>query len=239
MSKRFMPGTMCFVVILAAACGGEESKAPTPRVTIQPAQGNLPQPAPVGAPAIGQPQPAPAQPVQPAPVVASANLSGQTLMRGGAPFITFTPMGPQWRATASGASVDFRKNGLTYEILSGGKVYRTKLDGEKIKVVGAAGELVLKLKMKPDKTKIYISDSDPTPWSVKPKDGRFKVRKGETEVGKVKLKPEKQEIQVRDSSEQTVCTMAGNQVLPAPSVCLMDNLSLEQQLIAFGLLSLL
>lgn len=242
MKKWLMPYTTCIIFIFTAACGGEETKTPQPGVTIQPAQGSpqaLGQPTQVGVPAAGQPQPTPAEPSRPAQVAASAHLSGRTLNRAGVPFITFTPMGSQWRAAASGADVDFRKNGLTYEILSGGKAYRTKIDGEKVKVVGASGNLILKLKMKSDKTKIYTTDADPTPWSVKPKEGRFKIKKGETDMGKVKFKPEKQQIEVRDSNEQIVCTMSGNQSLPAPSVCLMDNLSLEQQLIAFGLLSLL
>ena len=161
------------------------------------------------------------------------------LKRGAADWITLKSEGGVVKASSKSSAVTLTHAGTGFSLVSSSGAYRVKPEKEKYKIYGPRGTLLLKIKITPDKIKILRSEDDPEPWSVKTKKepGDLKVKRSETELGKVSFHREKSVIKVKDTTGSEVCSMAAATMTASPAVCLMNGLPEESAIIVFALLN--
>ncbi len=150
--------------------------------------------------------------------------------------------GEAWKAISRNLEVKIKKKGEAYIFKLDSERYKLKKSGPKYKLKTEDGTLVLKVKIatNPDKIKIYQTEDDPAPWSLKAKeDGKWKIKKGEELLGKIKFYMENGKVKVKDTSESEVCSAKAEKLLLAPAVCLFKGLDEKKQLFAFAILSLI
>lgn len=166
----------------------------------------------------------------------TANL---VLKRGATDWITLKNEGDVVTASSKSSSVTLTHAGTGFAITANSGAHRIKSEDGKYKIYGPGGALILKIKIAPDKIKILQSEDDPQPWSVKSKrgSGDLKVKRSETELGKVAFHPEKSLIKVKDTTGSEVCSMTATAMTASPAVCLMNGLPEESALMAFALLT--
>lgn len=163
------------------------------------------------------------------------------LKRGVSDWITLKNEGAVVTVSSPSSSVTLTHAGAGFAITAKSGVHRVKSETGKHKVYGPDGVLLLKIKITPDKIKILRSEDDPEPWSIKSKSGSgdLKVKRSETELGKIAFHPEKSLIKVKDTTGSEVCSMTATAITAAPAVCLMNGLPEESALMVFALLNAL
>ena len=152
-------------------------------------------------------------------------------------WLTFRVQDDGWKAEASGLTVRIKEKGskLEFKTSSAEYVMKEKEEG-KFKIYNPDESLLLKVKCDGEKCKVYQSEDDPEPWSIKAKDdNRFKVSKGEKELGQVKFYPDTLKVKVKDPSDVEICSMKSDRLRSAPAVILFTELSEEQKLLLFAL----
>lgn len=152
-------------------------------------------------------------------------------------WLTFREQDDGWKAEAPGLTVRVKEEGskLEFKTASAEYVMKEKEEG-KFKIYNPDGFLLLKVKCDGEKCKIYQSEEDPEPWEIKVKDeNRFKVEKGDKELGQVKFYPDTLKVKVKDTSDVEICSMKTDRLRSAPAVCLFNELPEEQKLILFAL----
>jgi hypothetical protein len=152
-------------------------------------------------------------------------------------WLIFREQDEGWKAEAPGLTVRIKEEGnkLEFKTSSAEYVMKEKEEG-KFKIYNPDGSLLLKVKCDGEKCKIYQSEEDPDPWEIKVKDeNRFKVEKGDKELGQVKFYPDTLKVKVKDPSNAELCSMKSDRLRSAPAVCLFNELPEEQKLILFAL----
>ena len=146
-----------------------------------------------------------------------------------------------WKATSPNITMKVMSTPDEYLLETPTTKYTAKFKGEKIKVYDAAETLRFVIKNTGDKIKVLQSEEDLNPWSLSVKDdgARYKVSKGEQEIGKVKWYADTSKVKVKDLDEEEVCVIRSDVMVPGAAVCLFDDLSEEDELLLFTLLSLL
>jgi len=160
------------------------------------------------------------------------------IKKGEEEWLTFREQDDGWKAEAPGLTLRVKEKGSKFEFKTSSTEYVMKETEEgKFKIYNPDDSLLFKVKCDGEKCKIYQSEDDPDPWSIKLKDDekRFKVSKGETELGQVKFYPDNLKIKVKDTSDVEICSMKAGRLRSGPAVCLLKELSEEQQLILFTL----
>ena len=125
--------------------------------------------------------------------------------------LTVKHSGSRWEMTDGGKTyaVEDTGNG-TYKFFEGGNQIAAGAfkEADKFKFKGGDGKLYLKLKFKnedgADKIKVSLTDDELEPWSLKFKEDKVKVMKGETELGKVKFYPDEKKLKAKDASDKEV-----------------------------------
>ncbi len=137
--------------------------------------------------------------------------------------VTITP-------DAKGFRFQFGKNG-----------FQLKIKDKSYKLYSPDGNLLFKIKQKEGKIKILRSEEDPSPWSLKPKEGKnsFKIKKGEQEIGKCAWYEDKKMIKVKNASGSVLCTAASPVLVMSPAVALFEGLSDRDRLLLFALLAMM
>jgi hypothetical protein len=168
-----------------------------------------------------------------------AGAASLVLKRGGVDWITLKKDGGVITVSAKSSSVTLKRAGSVFAITAKSGPHRVKSEEGKHKVYDPDGALLLKIKIAPDKIKILRSEDDPEPWSVKSKtsSGDLKVKRGETELGKIAFHPEKPLIKVKDTTGSEVCAMTATAITASAAVCLMDGLPEQSALMVFALLN--
>lgn len=168
-----------------------------------------------------------------------AGASNLVLKRGGVDWITLKNDGAVVTVSSKSSSVTLTSAGTGFAIIAKSGPHRVKSEDGKHKVYAPNGALLLKIKIAPDKIKILQSEDDPEPWSVKSKSGSgdMKVKRSETELGKIAFHLEKSLIKVKDTTGSEVCSMTATAITASPAVCLMSGLPEESALMAFALLN--
>lgn len=166
----------------------------------------------------------------------TANL---VLKRGSTDWITLKNESGVVKTSSKSSSVTLTHAEAGFAITANSGAHRVKSEGGKYKVYGPGGALLLKIKITPDKIKILRSEDDPEPWSIKSKrgSGDMKVKRSETELGKIAFHPEKSLIKVKDTTGSEVCSMTATAMTASPAVCLMNGLPEESALMVFALLN--
>lgn len=172
---------------------------------------------------------------------ASADAGATVLKRNGADWITLSDEGGIITASSKSSSIKLARAGAGFSITSKSGVYQVKPKEDKLKIYSPSGGLVLKIKITPEKIKVMRSEDDPEPWAIKSKagSGDLKVKRGETELGKVAFYPAKSEIKVKDMTGSEVCSMTATAISTPPAVCLMNGLPDESAVMVFALLNAL
>lgn len=116
--------------------------------------------------------------------------------------------------------------------------YVIKKKENKYKLYSPEGGMLMKVKVKPEKIKISIGEEDPNPWSLKPDDDKvkFKVKKGDTKIGKVHFYYENNKIKVKKEDGTVCCTMKSDRLRAAAVVCMLDELNEIEKLLLFSML---
>jgi hypothetical protein len=160
------------------------------------------------------------------------------LKRNGSDWITLHEDGGVIIASSKSSSIKLVRAGSGFSITSKSGVCQVKAKEDKLKIYGPSGGMLLKIKITPEKIKVMRTEDDPEPWSIKSKSsGDLKVKRGETELGKVAFYPSKAEIKVKDMIGSEVCSMAATAISTAPAVCLMNGLPDESAVMVFALLN--
>lgn len=161
------------------------------------------------------------------------------LKRGSTDWITLKKDGGVVQASSKASAVTLTHAGTGFSLISSSGSHRVKSENGKYKIYGPRGALLLKIKIASDKIKILRSEDDPEPWSVKSKSGAedLKVKRGETELGKVAFHVEKSLIKVKDTTGAETCSMTATAMTASPAVCLMNGLPEESAIIVFALLN--
>lgn len=169
----------------------------------------------------------------------AADSPNLVLKRGSVDWITLKREGAAVTVSSKASSITLTRTGAGFAITAKSGPSRVKSEDGKYKVYAPNGALRLKIKVTPDKIKILQSEDDPEPWSIKSKSGSadLKVKRGETELGKIAFHPEKSLIKVKDTTGSEVCSMTATAVMVSPAVCLMNGLPEESALMAFALLT--
>ncbi|MBF0293385.1 MAG: hypothetical protein HQK86_14645 [Nitrospinae bacterium] len=169
----------------------------------------------------------------------AAEAPNLVLKRGGVDWITLTKEGAAVMVSSKASSITLTRAGAGFAITAKSGPHRVKYEDGKHKVYGPNGALILKIKITQDKIKILRSEDDPEPWSIKSKSGSadLKVKRSETELGKIAFHPEKSLIKVKDMTGSEVCSMTSTAIMVSPAVCLMNGLPEESALMAFALLN--
>lgn len=169
----------------------------------------------------------------------AAEAPNLVLKRGGADWITLKKEGAAVTVSSKASSITLTRAGSGFAITAKSGPHRVKSEDGKHKVYAPNGALILKIKITPDKIKILRSEDDPEPWSIKSKSGSsdLKVKRSETELGKIVFHPEKSLIKVKDMTGSEVCSMTATSIMVSPAVCLMNGLPEESALMAFALLN--
>lgn len=169
----------------------------------------------------------------------AAETPNLVLKRGGADWITLKKEGAAITVSSKASSVTLTRAGAGFAITAKSGPHRVKSEDGKYKVYGPGGTLLLKIKVTPDKIKILRSEDDPEPWSIKSKNSSsdLKVKRSETELGKIVFHPEKSLIKVKDMTGSEICSMTSASIMASPAVCLMNGLPEESALMAFALLN--
>jgi hypothetical protein len=167
---------------------------------------------------------------------ATANL---VLKRGATDWITLKSEGGVVKASSKSFAVTLTHAETGFSLISSSGSHRVKSEDGKYKIYGPRGALLLKIKITPEKIKILQKEDDPEPWSVKSKrgSGDTKVKRSETELGKVSFHPGKSLIKVKDTTGSEVCSMTATAMTASPAVCLMNGLPEESALMVFALLN--
>jgi hypothetical protein len=171
----------------------------------------------------------------------AAGTANLVLKRGGVDWITLKTEGAAVTVSSKASSVTLTQAGTGFSLISSSGSHRVKSETGKYKIYGPDGALLLKIKITPDKIKILRSEDDPEPWSVKSKSGSgdLKVKRSETELGKIAFHPKKSLIKVKDTTGSEVCVMTATAITASPAVCLMNGLPEESALMVFALLNAL
>ncbi|OQY57983.1 MAG: hypothetical protein B6245_14240 [Desulfobacteraceae bacterium 4572_88] len=142
------------------------------------------------------------------------------------------------KAKSGSLSVRIRQNGDKAVLHVNGQRYAMKQKENKYKLRSPGGRVLLKVKVKPGKIRIYLNEDDLNSWSLKANDDRtrFKVRKGEKMVGKIKFYPEKKKVKVKKDDGGECCRVKTDRLRAAAVVCLMDELSEIERLLLFSIL---
>ncbi len=117
---------------------------------------------------------------------------------------------------------------------------QARIKESKIKIYGPDGKLRLKIKKEDDKIKILRSEEDPSAWSIrfKMENSSYKVKQGETEIGKAKFYADRKVIKVKDSSGKVLARMSSDKPRSAAAVALLTDLKGEERLVLYALLLL-
>lgn len=170
-----------------------------------------------------------------------AGASNLVLEREAGDWITLKTEGAVVTASSKSSSVTLSRAGAGFAMTAKSGPHRVKSETGKHKIYGPGGNLLLKIKVAPDKIKILRGEDGPEPWSVKSKSGSgdLKVKRGETELGEIAFHPEKSLVKVKDAAGSEVCSMTATAITAAPAVCLMSGLPEESALMVFALLNAL
>ncbi len=143
-----------------------------------------------------------------------------------------------WSASSPTLTVKVKVKEGKIKLTTSSGEYVAKLKGEKTKIYNPDESLRFVIKKTAEKIKVLQSDDDPNPWSLKVKDNnqRYKVSKGEKEIGKIKFYPDISKMKVKDHDDVEVCDMKMDKLLPGPAVCLFSGLSEEDKLLLFTVL---
>jgi len=171
----------------------------------------------------------------------AAGTANLVLKRGGVDWITLKTEGAAVTVSSKSSSITLTHAGAGFGIRAKSGACRVKSETGKHKIYGPDGALLLKIKITPDTIKILRSEDDPEPWSVKSKSGsgELKVKRSETELGKIAFHPEKSLIKVKDTIGSEVCSMTASAITASPAMCLMNGLPEESALMVFALLNAL
>lgn len=137
----------------------------------------------------------------------------------------------------SSASIRFGANTVEGKAKSGKRRYEmagkliavVKSDDGKFKLKDEAGELLWKVKIKPDKIKISDNEEGENAFSIKPKDDGFKVKRGDTELGKVKFYADEGRIKVKNAAGDEVYRGKASKASAAWGVLLLTDVPEAQR----------
>jgi hypothetical protein len=204
MSKRIIGVMVVLVLIGLAACklpdmGGKSKSGDNPAVSkdsVKPT-GDRPE-KPADKPAADKPADKPAA-------------AGEIKIVFNGATVTVKKSGSRWEMTDGGKTYTVEETGnSTYKFLENGDQVATGAfkEADKFKFKTSDGKLYMKLKFKNEdganKIKISLEDTELEPWSLKFKEDKVKVMKGDTELGKVKFYPEDNKLKAKDASEKEV-----------------------------------
>jgi hypothetical protein len=142
-------------------------------------------------------------------------------------------------ASGSSASIRFGDTTVAGKAKSGKRRYETggklvasvKSGDGKFKLKDEAGKLLWKVKLKPDKIKISDNEEGDNAYSIKPKDGGFKVKRGDTELGKVKFYAGEGRIKVKNAAGDEVYRGKADKASAAWAVLLLSDVPEAQRYI--------
>ncbi len=145
-----------------------------------------------------------------------------------------------WSAASPSLTLSIKLKETKIVLSTSSTEYVAKLSDEKTKIYNADESLRFVIKKSDEKIKILQSEDDPTPWSLSLKDEgtRYKIVKGETEIGKVKFYLDTGKNKTKNLEDETVCDITTNSLLPGAAVCLFSELSEEDQLLLFTVLTM-
>jgi hypothetical protein len=141
--------------------------------------------------------------------------------------------GDSYLLAADGGGFRFEKNGAL--------VATGKLADGKLKWKAPGGAVLLKIKLKEDKLKVFPSDDENAAGiELKPREDKYKVLRGEVEIGKVKYYPEKRALKVKDAGEKEVGAVAAvDGLFAGPAAFLVAEFDASRQhLLMLSLLAL-
>ncbi len=109
----------------------------------------------------------------------------------------------KWTAQEAGVTYEVEvKDGVNVTFSQGGSLVASgKLEEGKLKLKTPDGSFYFKVKFKEDKTKVYLSDEDEEGYSIKIKEDKYKIKRGETELGKIKFYPDNGKLKVKDVND--------------------------------------
>jgi hypothetical protein len=123
-----------------------------------------------------------------------------------------------------------------------GTLYSVKRKDYGYKVYDREDKLLLKVKRYPDKIKIGQSEDDLEAWTLRPKSAdptSYKVKRGDTELGKISYYAEQNLVKAKDRENSVLCRVESSSLLQAPAVAFMDDLSLSKQLMVCAFLTVM
>ncbi len=141
-----------------------------------------------------------------------------------------------WKASSPEVTWKIEQRKEKTYLVSPAKEYKLKFSNNKLKIKNAKGTSLIEIKKKENKLKI-IADGIPNIWSIKYKGDKLKIYKDNTNVGKVAFYSSKGKIKVKDILKNEVCTTKHRELISSPAVCLFRNLTEEQRLLTFLVLS--
>jgi len=133
-----------------------------------------------------------------------------------------------------GSNIKFFVNGTEYQsklkgdkrkyaVSNGDIVNEVKYKDDAFKVRTPSGDLLWKIKLYDDKVKISDNEENQNPYEIKMGDsGKAKVKKDDTEIGKIKLKPEDHMIEITSDSKSY--SVSGDKISLAYGVLLIDEI---------------
>ncbi|MFC1850016.1 hypothetical protein ACFL27_07485 [candidate division CSSED10-310 bacterium] len=177
------------------------------------------------------------------PTLMLAQITDQKLKlkQGALELMTFQTTADGWKVKSLALVLKAKKKDRDYRFKISESSWDVKIKDDKYRIINADNSLRFKVKYSPDKIKVYRTEDDPQPWSIKLKDDklRFKVKKGELELGQIKFYPEKSKLKVKDKNNVETCSMHVDRLIPSPAVCLFEGLSEEDRMLLFALLSII
>ncbi len=148
----------------------------------------------------------------------------------------------QWQAHSGDQTAVLRETNGGYDLRVNGKTYPVKPKEDGFKIYDSEQRVILKCKRYPDKLKVSQSEEDPRAWSIRPKTGEstgYKIKRGESEIGKIGYYPEQQQVKAKDLEDGVLCRAACTHLSHVPTVAFMSDLSLPKQLMVSVILTVM
>lgn len=129
-----------------------------------------------------------------------------------------------------------------------GTAFRMEPDKEGCTIYGPDRTVVFKVRAKPEqpeKVEILRGGQDTQGWSVKLKESAYwpdiswKVKRGDTYIGRIKFHANKGKIKVKNEARIGMCTMKATRPGIGAVVCLMEGVKEEELTVLFASLALL
>ena len=162
----------------------------------------------------------------------SADAKWKAKTDGGDEVVTIKSDGGKIKIAFGGKEiVGKNKSGKRKYEQDGAVIAVVKSDGAKLKIKDEGGKLLWKIKLKDDKVKIADNEELVNAYSIKTRDDGFKVKLGETELGKVKFYPDDKRIKVKDAGGNAVFKASADKASAMWGVLLLKDIPEAQRFV--------